>query len=658
MSASEFARRMSERDGTPDQHYVFWIGAGCSVACGIPAARELVRDHWLPRLHRLRAPERDIEVWARETFSAYDRESPGALYGPLMEELFPNPDERQRETERLCERRDPDFGYAVLAVLMSRPDGMFSAALTTNFDDLIADAMYVFATQRPLVVQHELLAGFARPGRAQRPLVVKLHGDHRLNPMHTTVETEKLKASMADGMQGLLQDRGVIFVGYSGNDRGVVDALNELPPTAIPQGVWWVSGREPQGAIRPWLQDRKAIWVRAERFEELMLLCREEFQIEHPSAKRFEVMVTGYRDTYEQLSSRVEELPDSTPDAGPLKQAAQRASNEADGWWGVFLAANQLKDRDPKQAEEIYEDGIKTFDESRLLVIYAIFLATVRDEQGRAEELFDRALAVEPNNVDALSGYAWFLSARRGEYDSAEELYDHALAADPNNANTLSGYAWFLSARRGEYDRAADLFERALAVEPNNVDALASYAWLLSARRGEDERAADLFERALAVDPNNTITLSNYAGFLFTRRSEYDGAADLYERALAIDPNNANTLTNYAGFLFARGEDEKACDLVERAFDCVGVGEDLLRAALWFDLLAVGPVERREEALAELARLVAAGVRSRGWDFNALLRRAREDGRADVEWLEKLADVIAEGAQPGVLEGWPAWPAG
>ncbi len=252
MSASEFVRRLRESAGEPDRHYVLWLGAGCSVTSGIPAASALVREHWLPRLHRLRSAREGLEEWAATTFPEYQPDNPGALYGPLMDVLFTNREERQRETERLCDGRAPGFGYAVLAALMSRQDGVFSTALTTNFDDLIADAMYVFGEQRPLVIQHEALAGFVRPGRVQRPLVVKIHGDHRLNPMNTADEIASLSEKIAEGIRGLLQDRGLIFVGYSGNDQGVIQTLETLPAQALPLGVWWVSRTEPSGTIRAW----------------------------------------------------------------------------------------------------------------------------------------------------------------------------------------------------------------------------------------------------------------------------------------------------------------------------------------------------------------------------------------------------------------------
>lgn len=587
MTAHEFVRRVAQHAGEADTHYVLWLGAGCSVTSGIAAAAALVRDNWLPRLHRLRAPRRPFEDWVSESFSEYEPAAAGSSYGAVMNQLFPLADERQRETERLCDGRAPGFGYAVLASLMSRDDGILSAALTTNFDDLVADAMYVFGDRRPLVVQHHSLAGFARPGRVRRPVVVKVHGDHRLNPMHTAIETAQLDEEVAESVRGLLRDRGVIFIGYAGNDQGVIKVLKGLPQDALPLGVSWVSRNEPQGAIRPWLESRGAFWVKADGFDELMLLFREEFKIEHPTARKFDAMVDAYRRTYESLSTRVKELPESAVDAGALKQAADRAAETAPEWWGVELAAQAVQETDPERADEIYRQGVERLNDHRLQLNYANFLTDVL-----------------------------------GQHDRAQEFYERSLAADPTNSITLGAFAQFLTEVRADHSRAEELFER-----------------------------------AASGGAGDASTLGNYANFLVDVRGAYDRARAMYERATAADPAMGNNFANYSRLLFETGDDSRALEAAERALALEVTRLDT-RAEVLFYLAAVGPPERSPAALAELAGLVKSGVRSPGWDLSRIVARARERGRADVDWLGRLADVISKGAPAESLDDWPEWPNG
>ncbi|MCL5096249.1 MAG: SIR2 family protein, partial [Candidatus Omnitrophica bacterium] len=237
MSAEEFSRRLKTMCDHPDSRFAFFIGSGCSVSSGIPAAANLVKSHWLPRLRDLRAPRRkDLEKWAADAIAGYSAENPAAAYGSVMDQLFLLPEERQREVEMLCEGKFPGFGYAALANLMTMEGGRFNVALTTNFDDLVADALYLFTQARPLVVPHESLGNYLRPTHT-RPLVVKLHGDHRLPPLNTRHASEEVKNDVEKRVRAVVRDRGLIFLGYGGNDESTASMLSGFTEEALPLGV-------------------------------------------------------------------------------------------------------------------------------------------------------------------------------------------------------------------------------------------------------------------------------------------------------------------------------------------------------------------------------------------------------------------------------------
>ena len=211
ITAEEFARRLKAITSEIDKRFAIFLGAGCSVTSGIPAAGQLVHDNWLPRLHNICAPSRkDLDSWAKEEFPDYDQLHPSTSYGAVMERLFLSPEERQREIENLCDGKFPAFGYAVLSNLVSPEGGHFNVILTTNFDDLMADALYLFSSARPLVIHHESLAGYIRPTRT-RPLVVKLHGDHRLSPHNTFEETKELQKDIDKQVRLLLRNPWILF---------------------------------------------------------------------------------------------------------------------------------------------------------------------------------------------------------------------------------------------------------------------------------------------------------------------------------------------------------------------------------------------------------------------------------------------------------------
>ncbi|HUV03438.1 MAG TPA: SIR2 family protein [Desulfobacteria bacterium] len=465
IGAKEFVRRLKnlmEKDD--DCKFAFFIGAGCSVSSGIPAAGALVK-RWLPRLKEYKTgDDGNYEKWVTDIYPDYEEDKASLYYGKVIEDLFFTKDERQREIERLTERKDPGFGYAVLAQLTTNEicGRHCNAILTVNFDDLIADAQYLYSHKKPLVIAHEALAGFIRPTRT-RPIVIKLHGDARLEPKNTEQETETLAETVKKALKDLLSDTGLIFIGYGGNDKSLAEIFNELPAKALPWGIYWVSDKIPESDIGAWLKERNAVWVKHKDFDELMLLLRNEFGLKHPDDKRFERLLDTYYETFKKLKQKVEAKPD-TAERRILEKAAEKAVSEFRSWWAVQLEADKYAETDTEKADEIYREGLKKFpDESKLIGNYAIFLTDIRKDHDKAEEYYKRALDADPNHATNLGSYAIFLTDIRKDHDKAEEYYKRALDADPTNAIRLGNYAGLLLAR-GKQEEGFSLLQKALSL--------------------------------------------------------------------------------------------------------------------------------------------------------------------------------------------------
>ncbi|MFH0957455.1 MAG: tetratricopeptide repeat protein [Pseudomonadota bacterium] len=657
ITLEEFPRRLKLTTEETDKRFAFFLGAGASVSSGIRAAGDLVKLDWLPRLRDVSAPHRkDLNIWAKEEFPDYNSEHPSAIYGPVIEKLFLYPEERQREIEHQCEGRFPSFGYAVLASLMALEGGRFSVALTTNFDDLIADALYLFSQARPLVIHHESLASYIRPTRT-RPLIVKLHGDHRLSPHNTAIETETLKKSIEKQVRNLLNDRGLIFIGYGGNDKGIKKMLEDLPSEALPLGVFWASREEPGGLIRPWLESRGAVWVKKGDFDEVMLLVRDVFNLPHPDRKRFEEIFSKYTETYDTLSRRIISLSDTAPDAPVLKDAIKRTDESFSDEWAVITMARRQQKTAPEQAQTIYLKGLEQFPNSAsLLMEYAKFLADMRMDYNKADKYFQRALVVDSNNPVHHANYARFLSDFRKDYDGAEKYYQRALAANPKRSITLRSYANFLWSIRKDYDKAEEYSQRALAADPSNSASLIYYANFLWNIRKDYDKAEEYFQRALTADPNNAGILGNYATFHHAQEN-FSKAEEYYRRALAENPALTVILGNYAGFLLANGRRQEGLKTLEEVLHSSDLPQQpTLEVECWFYALAHRSLEDQDEALRNLKRVLIAGARSPEWNFKPNIRQAKNEAKPDVPWLEKLAAVISEGADIRILDEWAKWP--
>ena len=592
ISADQFARKLAQRsDSQRERRYTFFLGAGCSRSSGIPTARELVQDQWLPRLRDWMAPERtDLEHWAIETIG-YKPDDPAEAYGRVLLELFHNSAERQGEIERLCERANPGFGYAVLAQMVAHPAGEFNMVLTTNFDDLVADALYLYTDARPLVIHHESLAPFVRPTRT-RPLVVKLHGDNRLSPRNTPDETSKLADSFKSAAQQILHDRGLIFIGYGGYDDSIRDMLEGLSEQALPFGVYWVNSIEPNNKLRPWLEGRRAHWVECPDFDRAMLLLRAEYKLTHPNKERFDRIFSRYHEKFETLSREVFALPGSVTgngslsDVESLKAAARNAAETLPDGWAVNARALALAKEHPAEAERVFEEGVGKFPGfGPLLGNYASFLLQVRKDAKRAGEFFTKAIVANPNHAGLLTNYAMYL-------------------------------------------------------------------WRV---RGDSARADEFFARALGADPNQPALLASYAVFLHQEKNDYGRAEEFYRRAAARAPDDIAFIGNSAGFLLGRGRADEGRQMLTRAIAALGPDETTgLAAELLFYVFAHGREDEGSHALAQLKRtLIHGGARSRDWDFSLNVAQATAAGHRDAQWLPKLAEVINATVDVTALDAWP-----
>ncbi len=182
--------------GMEERAFCFLLGAGASRSSEIPLAQEMV-DQWLEDLYvqrhgltqtDIRPNQEDLETWATsdnldiQRFHYHNR---AEFYPEVYRRRFGNDrEEGYSFLERTIESENvqPGLGYSILAQILTKT--RHRVVVTTNFDDLIADAISMFANnlRAPLVCGHEALTQYIRP-RKGRPVIAKVHRDLLLGPM-------------------------------------------------------------------------------------------------------------------------------------------------------------------------------------------------------------------------------------------------------------------------------------------------------------------------------------------------------------------------------------------------------------------------------------------------------------------------------------------
>lgn len=136
-------------------------------------------------------------------------------------------------------------------------------------------------------------------------------------------------------------------------------------------------------------------------------------------------------------------------------------------------------------------------------------------------------------------GYAAF---QRGDLEMASGAYERALAADPRNADALHGAA-AVALRQGRTADAEAHYQR--LIEANPADAAAQSA-LLGLRMPADPVAAESRLKNLLVGQPDAAALHFALGNLYARQSRWSEAQAAYFHALTADGDNPDYLFNLA----------------------------------------------------------------------------------------------------------------
>ena len=712
-SVERFVRKFKKRLIDHKHKFAFFLGAGCSISSGIPGSKDLV-SHWLKSLYY---EETGIEFdnddshypdWLKERYPDYSYDNGANFYKEVIKELYPHKPERKAEFEKLIQGKDPAFGYGVLAQLVGNSEyGEYcNIILTTNFDDLVADALYIYSQKKPLVISHGSLAGFVRL-TSKTPIIIKIHGDVMFEIENTDDETTEIDKRFKNKLDEILQETGIIFIGYGGNDEGVLEILKKLSREHLKNGIYWINQELPTNPefIR-WLEDRNAIWVKTDSFDKLMLNFFKEFKLSHPDDNRFKRLLDSYYDTFKKLKDELK----SVEEKGIYKDVVKGTI------WEVWSQASEIEKSDPQKANSIYLKGMKDFPNDATLVnYYAIFLKEIKKDFDSAEKYYKKALELDPNNAKNTFNYALFLDEIRENYDNADKYYKKALELDPNDASMNVSYAIFLDKIKKDYNSADKYYKKALELDPDNAIVTGNYALFLNENKKDYDNADKHYKKALELNPNDAVVTGNYALFLDEIRNDYDNADRYYKKSLELDPNNADFMGNYALFLdeikkeYYKAEKyyKKALELDLNNADIAGNyaifldkvkkdpdnAEKYYKKALELDpddavttcnyaglLLARGNKKEGKEFLDRLIKLLSTddypmvrleclfyhyshffddlnllqnyftqietlldqGVRSPGWDFSANVERARIDGHPYPNIVENIAKKISE----------------
>ena len=156
----------------PERSFAFVLGARASASSGI-ATGSLLVDRWLDEL-QLRDPnskELSVKDWATRDglhVDDFDFDRRAEFYPQIYHRRFRDDlEEGYAYLEDVMKSAEPSLGYSMLAQILAGTQ--HKVAITTNFDNLIADSVLFFTDTFAQICGHESLTGFIR-AQPRRPV--------------------------------------------------------------------------------------------------------------------------------------------------------------------------------------------------------------------------------------------------------------------------------------------------------------------------------------------------------------------------------------------------------------------------------------------------------------------------------------------------------
>jgi tetratricopeptide (TPR) repeat protein len=230
---------------------------------------------------------------------------------------------------------------------------------------------------------------------------------------------------------------------------------------------------------------------------------------------------------------------------------AQGKASEADAKFDA--AAKATKNKDAKVltmiAQAYGESNVKDITKPLTYVKTAEVLSKGKDDPslmvargdiylltdqggGEAMSSFDRAIAANPNDVEAYYKRG-VLNVRSRNGAAAKENLDKAIALDPNYAPAYKELAeMYYSA--GQYEQAVNAFQKYKGMAENSANTDAEYASFLYLSKKYPESLVEV-NKVLAVEPNN-FTMNRLKAFNLYETGDYNGALAAMDNFLKIAP--------------------------------------------------------------------------------------------------------------------------
>ncbi|HZH67577.1 MAG TPA: tetratricopeptide repeat protein, partial [Chitinophagales bacterium] len=187
------------------------------------------------------------------------------------------------------------------------------------------------------------------------------------------------------------------------------------------------------------------------------------------------------------------------------------------------------------------QKGEKQFSEDPIFDFFSALSAFLNKDYEASKAAYENGLKKDFNNealrLQMLVGLG-DVSGELKAYDIADEAYEQALEINPNNATALNNYAYYLSVRNIELSRAERMSKKSNLLEENNAAFQDTYAWILY-QKGEYEEALNWMNKAMeSAKGNPSSEMLDHLGDILLKLDRKPEALKYWNKALELNQDN------------------------------------------------------------------------------------------------------------------------
>jgi tetratricopeptide (TPR) repeat protein len=190
-------------------------------------------------------------------------------------------------------------------------------------------------------------------------------------------------------------------------------------------------------------------------------------------------------------------------------------------------------------------------------------LEKVSQNSVEAQNAYKKALEIDPDNEDALTGLA-MVYADLGDNTAAADLLKRLATKNPTPRSLQALAAAY--EQMHEYALAAETLKRTLELSPPNASELKRFMAADLRRAKQFQAALKVYQELVTDEPTDAesyLRMSN----IYTQLRDFNKAREAEDKARAIEPNNLDVRYNEVTILEAEGKTPEAIDRLKEILD-------------------------------------------------------------------------------------------